>query len=127
VHTTDAAKTIGRLVSVFPAEEQQTVRHRLADNLKATISQRLIPRSDAKGRVAAAEVMVVTKTVQEHIRDESRTGAIKDVIEKGRSQYQMQSFDQHLTQLYRDGKIALETAIEFASNPSDFQRALHFE
>jgi twitching motility protein PilT len=127
VHTTDAAKTIGRLVSVFPAEEQQQVRYRLADNLKATISQRLLPRSDAKGRAVAAEIMVVTKTVQEYIRDPERTEGIKDVIEKGRSQYGMQSFDQHLTELYRSGKITLETAIESASNPADFQRALNFD
>jgi twitching motility protein PilT len=127
VHTTDAAKTIGRLVSVFPAEEQQTVRYRLADNLRATISQRLLPRSDVKGRAVAAEIMVVTKTVQEYIRDPERTGGLKDVIEKGRSQYGMQSFDQHLTELYRGGKISLDTAVEYASNPSDFQRALSFE
>jgi twitching motility protein PilT len=127
VHTTDAAKTIGRLVSVFPAEEQQTVRYRLADNLRATISQRLLPRSDVKGRAVAAEIMVVTKTVQEYIRDAERTGGLKDVIEKGRSQYGMQSFDQHLTELYRGGKITLETAVEYASNPADFQRALSFE
>jgi twitching motility protein PilT len=127
VHTTDAAKTIGRLVSVFPAEEQQTVRYRLADNLKATISQRLLPKAEGKGRAVAAEIMVVTKTIQEYIRDESRTGGIKDVIEKGRSQYQMQSFDQHLTELFRRGVISMETALEAASNPSDFQRALNFE
>ena len=127
VHTTDASKTIGRLVSVFPAEEQQTVRYRIADNLRATISQRLLPRSDVKGRAVAAEIMVVTKTVQEYIRDPERTGGLKDVIEKGRSQYGMQSFDQHLTELYRGGKITLETATEYASNPADFQRALSFE
>ncbi len=127
VHTTDAAKTIGRLVSVFPAEEQQTVRYRIADNLRATISQRLLPRADVKGRAVAAEIMVVTKTVQEYIRDPERTGGLKDVIEKGRSQYGMQSFDQHLTELYRAGKITLEIATEAASNPADFQRALSFE
>lgn len=127
VHTTDAAKTIGRLISVFPAEEQQTIRYRLADNLKATISQRLLPRIDGKGRVVAAEIMIVTKTVQEYIRDPERTAGIKDVIEKGRSQYHMLSFDQHLTELYKSGAISLETAVEFASNPSDFQRALNFE
>jgi twitching motility protein PilT len=127
VHTTDASKTIGRLVSVFPAEEQQTVRYRLADNLRATISQRLLPRSDVKGRAVAAEIMVVTKTVQEYIRDPERTGGLKDVIEKGRSQYGMQSFDQHLTELYRGGMISLETATDAASNPADFQRALSFE
>ncbi|HEY5999364.1 MAG TPA: type IV pilus twitching motility protein PilT [bacterium] len=127
VHTTDAAKTIGRIMSLFPADEQLFVRNRLADNLKATISQRLIPRVDGKGRVVAMEVMIVTQTVQEYVRDINRTEGLKDVIEKGRQQYGMQSFDQHLTDLYRAGAVTLQTAIHAATNPSDFERALNFE
>ena len=127
VHTTDAAKTIGRLVSVFPADEQQTVRYRLADNLRATISQRLLPKKDGKGRTVACEIMLVTQTVQEYIRDMERTGQIKDVIEKSRSQYHMQTFDQHLTELFRTQVISMETALQFATNPADFQRSLNFE
>jgi twitching motility protein PilT len=127
VHTTDAAKTIGRITSVFPADEQLFVRTRLADNLKATISQRLLPRADGKGRVVAMEVMIVTQTAQEYIRDPNRTDGIKDVIEKGRQQYGMQSFDQHLSDLYRSNVITLQTAIHAATNPSDFERALSFE
>ncbi|SEU25956.1 type IV pilus twitching motility protein PilT [Stigmatella erecta] len=126
VHTTDASRTINRLVSVFNAEEQTMVRMRLADNLKATISQRLLPRADNKGRAVALEIMVQTKTIQEYIR-EDRTSEIKDVIEKGRDTYGMQSFDQHLSQLYRAGLITLETASSAATNPADFQRALEFE
>ncbi|ADO74565.1 type IV pilus twitching motility protein PilT [Stigmatella aurantiaca] len=126
VHTTDASRTINRLVSVFNAEEQTMVRMRLADNLKATISQRLLPRADNKGRAVALEIMVQTKTIQEYIR-EDRTSEIKDVIEKGRDTYGMQSFDQHLSQLYRAGAITLETASSAATNPADFQRALEFE
>jgi len=126
VHTTDAAKTVGRLVGVFPAEEQQNVRLRLADNLKGVVSQRLLPRADGKRRVAAIELMVSTKTVQEHVRDRERTDNLKDVIERGRDQYGMQSFDQHLTDLYRSGVITLEVARTAASNPSDFERALNF-
>jgi twitching motility protein PilT len=126
VHTTDAAKTIGRLVSMFPTEEQQTARIRLADNLKGVISQRLLPRADAKGRVVAVELMIVTKTVQEHIKDAERTALLNDVIERGRDQYGMQSFDQHLTDLYRANIISLEVAMAAASNPSDFERALNF-
>ncbi len=126
VHTTDAAKTVGRLVSMFPAEEQQTARLRIADNLKGVISQRLLPRADGKGRVLAAEIMVNTKTVQENIKDPERTSQLKDVLEQGRDQYGMQSFDQRLTDLYRAGTITLEVAIAAASNPSDFERALNF-
>jgi twitching motility protein PilT len=126
VHTTDAAKTIGRLVGVFPGEEQHNVRLRLADNLKGVISQRLLPRADGKGRAVAAEIMVVTKTVQEYIKDAEKTGQLKDVIERGADQYGTQSFDQHLSQLYRAKVITLEVAKAAASNPSDFERALNF-
>lgn len=126
VHTTDAAKTVNRLVSVFAPEEQAMVRMRLADNLKATVSQRLLSRADGRGRVAAVEVMVQTKTVQQYIRDD-RSSELKDVLEKGRDTYGMQSFDQHLTQLYKQGVITLEVATGAASNPADFQRALNFE
>ena len=70
VHTRDAAKTIGRIIDVFPHEAQDAVRIRLAENLKATISQRLLRRSDNQGRVVAMEIMVVTLTAQgSSIRD----------------------------------------------------------
>jgi twitching motility protein PilT len=127
VHTTDAAKTIGRLLGVFPSDEQTIVRNRLADNLKATISQRILLTTDNKTRCVACEVMIATQTIQELIRDADRTDELKDVIEKGRQQYGMQSFDQHLTDLYKAGTITLKTAMQASSNPGDFERALHFE
>ncbi|MCC7112173.1 MAG: PilT/PilU family type 4a pilus ATPase, partial [Deltaproteobacteria bacterium] len=126
VHTVDAATTIARLVSVFPAEEQTAVRLRLADNLKASISQRLLPRADGRGRVLAQEILVQTGSVQEHIRDPQLTSGLKDVLAKGTDSYGMQTFDQHLTVLYRQGLITLEAAKAAATNASDFERALHF-
>jgi twitching motility protein PilT len=126
VHTTDASKTVGRLVGVFPPEEQHSVRLRLADNLKGVVSQRLLPRIDGKGRAVAAEIMVSTKTVQEYIKDPQKSGELKDLIERSRDQYGMQSFDQHLTDLYRQGVIAIDVARAAASNPSDFDRAMNF-
>jgi twitching motility protein PilT len=127
VHTTDAVKTVGRLLSFYPGDEQLAVRARIAESLKATISQRLMPRADGKGMALAMEIMVQTKTVQEYIIDPNRTGGLKDVIEKGRTTYGMQSFDQHLSELYRAGVITLEVARAGASNPADFERALNFE
>ena len=70
--------------------------------------------------------MVATKSMQELIKDENRTGEIKDLLERSRDQYGMQSFDQHLTELYQAGEIALDVAKGAASNPSDFERALNF-
>lgn len=126
-HTTDAAKTIGRLVSVFPPQAQQAARFRLADALRATISQRLIQRSDGNGRVPAVEIMMVTPRVREYIIEEDKTAGIKDVIMEGHLQYGMQTFDMHLSRLYKDGVISLEVARGAATSPSDFERALSFD
>jgi twitching motility protein PilT len=127
VHTTDAVKTIGRMLSFFPGDEQDTVRQRLSEALKAVISQRLLPKADNQGRVLAMEILVQTKTVQEYILDGSRTTQLRDVIEKGRTNYGMQSFDQHLSELYKGGVISIETARAAASNPADFERSLNFD
>ena len=127
VHTTDAAKTIGRLCDAFPHEAQEALRHRLAENLKGTISQRLLPKAAGKGRVVAAEIMVSTESIKEFIVDPERTHEIADYLAKNRDIYGTQSFDQHLTELYRAGAITIDVAKSAASNPSDFERALSFD
>jgi twitching motility protein PilT len=127
IHTPDCAKTLGRLLAIFPVEEQELARQRIADNLRATISQRLLSNAESSGRVAACEIMVVTGTVREWIAEMDHPSAIRDIIEKGQSQYGMQTFDQALIDLYKGGLITLDTAKENASNPADFVRALHFE
>lgn len=127
VHTTDAPKTINRLVSVFPADEQNMVRFRLADSLKASISQRLLPKKDSTRRVVALEIMRSTMSIQECIREQDKTADMKQFIEGGRDQYGMISFDGHLSELYKAGAIELHVAKAAATNPSDFERALHFE
>jgi twitching motility protein PilT len=127
VHTPDAAKTIDRLLALFPPEEQQLVRQRLADNLRATISQRLLPRADGAGRVAALEIMVVTGTVREWLMEMTKSATIRDIIEKSRDQYGMQTFDQCLRDLLRGGLLTLDVARSAATSPADFVRALHFE
>jgi twitching motility protein PilT len=127
VHTTDAAKTIGRLCDAFPADAQEPLRHRLAENLKGTISQRLLPKAQGKGRVVAAEIMVSTEAIKEYITDPERTHEITDYLAKNRDVYGTQSFDQHLSELYKSGAVTLDVAKAAASNPSDFERALSFE
>jgi twitching motility protein PilT len=127
VHTTDASKTVNRLIAMFPPEEQPTIRMRLAEILKGTISQRLLPRADGKGRALACEIMTSTETVKEYVRDASRTSGLKDVLEKGSNQYGMQTFDQHLIRLVRDGVITKAVALTAASSPADFERSMHFE
>ena len=127
VHTTDCVRTVGRIIGVFPPEGQTGVRNRLADNLKASISQRLLPHASGKGRVVAAEIMVSTLTVVEYIKDADRTHEIKDWLEKSHDILGTQSFDQHLVRLLKDGQITQEVAREAATNASDFERALAFE
>jgi len=126
VHTTDAPKTISRILSNFEPSEQGTVRQRLAETLLAILSQRLVIRADGNGRVVACEIMRRTQTIQECIADPEKIHMIKEYIEKGREMYQMQTFDQHLTDLYKAEVISLETAITAATSPSDFERNLSF-
>ncbi|HSH45734.1 MAG TPA: PilT/PilU family type 4a pilus ATPase, partial [Longimicrobiales bacterium] len=99
LHTQSAVKTISRVISVFPPAEQEMVRVRLAESLVAVISQRLLPRKDGKGRVAAVEVMVVTATIRDAILDPNRVDEIADFIAQGKEQYGSQTFDQHLMEL----------------------------
>ncbi|MFC2171084.1 type IV pilus twitching motility protein PilT [Acidobacteriota bacterium] len=127
LHTVDASRTINRIIDMYPADHQRQLRLQLSSNMKAIVSQRLLPKADGSGRIPAVEVMRTTTTIQEYIETPEKTSQIKDVIEAGRSQYQMQSFDQHLTDLYNQKIITLETALEAATSPSDFQRALTFE
>jgi twitching motility protein PilT len=121
VHTPDAQSTVLRILAMFPPEEQDVVRVRLAESLHAVVSQRLLPRADGKGRVAALEIMVVTPTIRELMLDRDRVGEIRDFIADGREQYGMQTFDQHLEELVTTGVIEYPVALAASTRPSDFQ------
>lgn len=126
VHTTDALSTIGRLIAMFPPEEQGVVRTRIADNLHATISQRLLKTSDGKGRVAAQEIMINNPGIKEAIMDPVKTAEIYTYIVKGKNGSGAQSFDQAITKLYKQSLITLEEAKSNATKPEDFERNLMF-
>jgi twitching motility protein PilT len=117
-HTTNGAKTVQRLLAVFSPSEQAMMRIRLAESLRAVVSQRLLPRLDGKGVVPAVEVMVATRAIQECIRDESRTQELTEHVAKGRH-YGMQTFDQHLLQLLQEGLISKDVALSAATSPTD--------
>lgn len=119
VHTPDAQSTVLRILAMFPPEEQDVVRVRLAESLHAVISQRLLPRKDAPGRVAALEIMIVTPTIRDLMLDRDRVGEIRDHIAGGREQYGMQTFDQHLEELVNEGMIDQKIAIAAATRPAD--------
>jgi twitching motility protein PilT len=120
LHTPDAQTTIMRMISMFPPEEHDGVRLRLAEALHAVISQRLLPRADGKGRVAACEVMIVTAAIRDLIL-EQRIGEIRDFIADGREQYGMQTFDQHLADLVTQGIVSFDVALAAATQPADFE------
>ncbi len=126
VHTTDAPKTISRILSVFEPAEQPAIRLRLSETLLAVISQRLLPRADGTGRVVACEIMRQTQSIQECIVDPEKTAMIKEFIEKGRDIYGMQTFDQNLTELYNREVITMETAKAAATSAADFERNMQF-
>ncbi|HEY0779013.1 MAG TPA: type IV pilus twitching motility protein PilT [Gemmatirosa sp.] len=123
LHTPDAQSTVLRTVAMFAAAEQAVVRMRLAESLHAVVSQRLLPRASGRGRVVAAEVMVVTPAIRDLIA-EGRVHEVRELIEEGHTQYGMQTFDQHLAELVRREFVTYEVALAAASRPSDF--ALQF-
>jgi len=121
MHTLDAPESINRIISVFAPHHQRQVRLQLASILKAIVSMRLIPRMDGQGRVPAVEVMISTPYIAECIADRDKTPIIKDAIASGVSQYGMQTFDQSIYQLYRDGYISFEQGMKYSSNPDNFK------
>src|SRR5499425_2462353 len=121
LHTLDAVETINRIISVFPPPEQKQVRMQLAATIKAVISQRLVRKADGNGRVPAVEVLLSTAFIRECIMTPEKTRLIHEALAAGTSQYGMQTFDQSLYDIFQQGLITYETAIENATNPDDFK------
>jgi twitching motility protein PilT len=120
LHTTDTTQTINRVLSFYPPHQQAEVRFSLASALQAVVSLRLVPRADKPGRVPAVEVLINTQTVRDQIRDMGKTLNIPDLIKEGTIQYGMQSFDQSLMSYYSQGIISYESAVFYATSPSEF-------
>ncbi|PYP60400.1 MAG: type IV pili twitching motility protein PilT, partial [Gemmatimonadetes bacterium] len=127
LHTPDAVTTITRLVSMFPAEEQEVARTRLGEALQAVVSQRLLPRADGHGRVPAVEVLICTAAVRDLVKDPARTPELHDYIREAREQYGMQTFDQHLIELAMEEVVSYEAAVAAATNPKEFERQMRDE
>ncbi len=120
LHTLDAAETVNRIISVFPPYHQRQVRMQLSGILKGVVSQRLVPRSDGKGRVPAVEIMIGTARIKDCIDDKEKTKQIPEAIAQGFTSYGMQTFDQSLMQLLTKKLISYEEAMRQSSNPDDF-------
>jgi twitching motility protein PilT len=124
LHTIDAAKTVERIAGVFPLAEQHTVRNRLAKSFRYIISQRLIPRKDGNGRIAAIEILKSTLRTREYVeKGEGEGKTLLDAMRVG-SQDGMQHFDGEIDRLIREGILDLDTGLAYATNPGNLQLEL---
>jgi len=122
LHTTGASRTVDRIIDAFPADQQQMIRAQISTNLKAVISQLLLPRADGKGRVAAFEVMINTPSIAALIRD-NKTFRISNDILTG-SKYGMVTLEQSLVNLYSRGLIERDLVTGKAQDPQAAEQLL---
>lgn len=119
LHTIDATETVNRIIEFYPPHQQKQARKTLAGTLKGIVSQRLLPRADGKGRVPAVETLVLTGRVYDMIVDSDQTHLLPQVVAEG-DFYGMQTFDQSLLNLFKNGQVTLEEAMDAATNKHDF-------
>jgi twitching motility protein PilT len=121
LHTIDASKSVERIVGVFPLTDQQAIRTRLAKAFRFIVSQRLLPRKDGKGRIAAVEVLKSTMRTREYVeKGESEGKTLLDAMRDGTTDG-MQHFDGELDRMIRGDLVEFETALGFATNPGNLR------
>ena len=124
LHTIDASKTVERIVGVFPASEQHAIRNRLAKSFQYVVSQRLLPRQDGTGRVAAIEILKATLRTREYVeRGEGEGKTLLDAMRVGDNEG-MQYFDREIEKLIRAGTVTLDTGLAYATNPGNLRLEL---
>lgn len=124
LHTIGAAKTIDRIVDVFPPFQQQQIKIQLAAVLQGIVSQQLLPKADDKGRVAALEIMMATPAIQNLIR-EGKTHQIESSVQTG-IKYGMKTMDMSIAELYKQGEISKDTALTYAVDRDILSRMIQF-
>ena len=124
LHTIDAPKTIERIIGEFPVSEQTAIRNRLAQSFRYIVSQRLLPRKDGQGRVAAVEILKSTMRTRDYVQNGEREGqSLHDAMHDGELEG-MQHFDGVLEKMVRDGVISKATAIGYATNAGNLNLSL---
>jgi twitching motility protein PilT len=119
LHTIDAAKTVDRIIGVFPKNEEKVIRTRVAQSFRYIVSQRLLPKPDGKGRVAAIEILKSTMRTREYIeKGETEGKSLVDAMEQG-DQDGMQTFDSVLEKMIRQGIVTKEAALPYATNANN--------
>jgi twitching motility protein PilT len=122
LHTSSAAKTVDRIIEVFPASEQAQIRSTLSDGIRAIISQVLFKRIDKKGRCPALEILIGTPAVRNLVR-ESKTHQLNSMMQTGRK-YGMQLLDDAIMELFNRGWISADEAYAKANEKSKFRPLL---
>jgi twitching motility protein PilT len=124
LHTIDAARTVERIIGVFPLAEQQMIRSRIAKSFRFVVSQRLIPKRDGSGRVAAMEILKSTLRTREYVeRGEAEGKTLLDAMRDGSTEG-MQHFDGEIEKLIRTGVVDFETGLAYATNPGNLRLEL---
>jgi twitching motility protein PilT len=125
LHTIDASKTVDRIVGVFPKNEEKVIRTRLAQTFRFIVSQRLIPRADGQGRIAAVEILKSTPRTREYVSEgESEGKMLLDAMRDGRLEG-MQDFDTVIKGMIENGTVTTEDGLSFATNPNNLVLALN--
>lgn len=124
LHTLGAAKTIDRIIDVFPPHQQQQIKVQLSSVLEGVLSQQLIPKIDGTGRVGAYEVMVTTPAIKNLIR-EGKSHQIQTSIQTG-AKFGMQTMDQSIIELYKKGSISKKIALSIAVEQDFISRSIGF-
>ena len=124
LHTIDASKTVDRIIGVFPKNEEKVIRARLANVFRFIVSQRLLPRADGKGRIAAIEILKATSRTKQYVEQGETEGkTLTDAMEQGALEG-MQTFDSVLEAMIREGVINKDEAMSYASNSGNLQLRL---
>jgi twitching motility protein PilT len=121
LHTIDASKTVERIIGVFPLSDQQAIRTRLGKAFRFIVSQRLIPRKDGKGRVAAVEILKATMRTRDYVeKGEGEGKTLLDAMRDGDTEG-MQHFDGVIEKLIRAGTVDFEMGMQFSTNPGNMR------
>lgn len=124
VRATDTTIAIRSILERFGPDRRDSARLHLSELLRGVIAQRLLPRADSRGRIAVAEVMLMTPMVRDILSDPGRLSELRNALSEGRAQFGTQTFDQHLADRVIAGQVSFEVAVTLATNSLDFELQL---
>jgi twitching motility protein PilT len=124
VRATDSTTAIRSILERFSPDRRDSARLQLSELLRGVVAQRLLPRADSRGRIAVAEVMLMTPTVRDVLSDAGRLAELRSALADGRAQYGTQTFDQHLADRVIAGQVSFDVAVSLATNSLDFELQL---